>query len=345
MRRAIAALLILTVAPSALAQHRLRPLPENPNVLKPGPVQRPESSETVPPETFSAKNLPYINPPHETQELDIWAPMTTTYPGQKETVVPPRPLIVWIHGGGWIGGNKDHCPAVALVKDGFVVASINYRLSSEAKFPAQIEDCKAAIRWLRAHAKNYNIDVNHVGVWGASAGGHLAALLGTSGDVKDLEGGGDNLDQSSRVQAVCDWYGPTDLLQFTRQAIDAKLPNAQHAGDAESLLGRLFGGAPAQKADLAKSANPITYITKDDPPFLIMHGDQDQVVPLAQSQLLLDALKAASIDVSFEVVKGRGHGDLNVNGLDAFQQVREFFIKNLKPADGTAVSPNPPASK
>jgi acetyl esterase/lipase len=329
MRRALLVALLLAT-PVAVGQTRLSPPQPHTDGIRPGPTPRQETGETVPPDTFSAKNLPYVNPPKATQELDIFAPMTTTYPGQKKEDVPARPLIVFIHGGGWIGGNKDHCPAVNFCKDGFVVASINYRLSSEAPFPAQIEDCKAAIRWLRAHAKNYNIDVNRVGVWGASAGGHLAALVGTTGDIKDFDKG-DNLDQSSAVQAVCDWYGPTDLLQMIPQAEAAHSPEAKSYKDPHSILAKFLGGLPDAKPQVAKAANPITYISKSDPPFLIMHGDQDQLVPLGQSLLLLDGLKAAGIDATLEVVKGRGHGDLNVNGLDATNRVRQFFIDRLKP--------------
>ena len=155
--------------------------------------------------------------------------------------------------------------------------------------------------------------------------------MGTSADIQSLEGAGDNLDQPSRVQAVCDWYGPTDLLQIIQQSKVAHSPEAKNFEEPHSILAKLLGGLPDKKPDLAKAANPITYITKDDPPFLIMHGDQDQLVPLAQSQLLLDALKSAGIDATLEVIKGRGHGDLNVQGLDAFNMVRALFIKNLKP--------------
>ncbi len=130
----------------------------------------------------------------------------------------PTPLVIWIHGGGWEAGNKDNPPGLGLLKKGYALASINYRLSQEAKFPAQIEDCKAAIRFLRANAKKYNLDPDHFGVWGASAGGHLVALLGTTGGVKELEGDGPNKEESSAVQAVVDWFGPTDMLQMKAQA-------------------------------------------------------------------------------------------------------------------------------
>ena len=148
------------------------------------------------------RDLPYKRIGGETLTLDLYRP---------EKISGPLPVIIWIHGGGWNRGRKERCPAVALVDDGFAVASVDYRLSSVAPFPAQIQDCKAAVRWLRANASTYHLDPDNVGVWGNSAGGHLAALLGTSGGVSELEGDGDNMQYSSRVQAVCDVAGPVDL--------------------------------------------------------------------------------------------------------------------------------------
>jgi enterochelin esterase-like enzyme/dienelactone hydrolase len=216
-------------------------------------------------------------------------------------------------------GSKDLCPAVSFLRDGFAVASINYRFSQHAIFPAQIEDCKAAIRWLRANATTYNIDSSRIGVWGSSAGGHLAAMLGTTGDVKEFDVG-EHRDLSSRVQAVCDWFGPTDFTQMS------KFPsNIDHdaAGSPESLL---IGGPVQQNREKAARANPITYVTKDDAPFLIMHGDQDPLVPMNQSELLYDTLKKAGVDATFQSVKGAGHG---LNGLENNRMVYEFFAKHL----------------
>ena len=152
------------------------------------------------------RDLVYVGNGHERHKLDLFVP---------EKADGPLPLIIWVHGGGWQNGSKDGCPPLrdGYTERGYAVASINYRLSGHAVFPAQIEDCKAAIRWLRAHAKEYNLDPQRFGVWGSSAGGHLVALIGTSGDVKEFDVGA-NLDQSSRVQAVCDYYGPTDFTVF-----------------------------------------------------------------------------------------------------------------------------------
>ncbi|HUT34801.1 MAG TPA: alpha/beta hydrolase [Phycisphaerae bacterium] len=176
----------------------------------------------------------------------------------------PLPLVVWIHGGAWVAGSKDapHL-ALGLVSHGYVVASINYRLSFEAIFPAQIHDCKAAIRFLRANARKYSIDPDHIGVWGSSAGGHLAALVGTSGGVNVLEGNvGGNLDFSSRVQCAVDYFGPTDLLAFRGQQTTVGLdaPN--------SFLVRFVGGVVEEKNPLVAQANPIAYVSRDTPPVL-----------------------------------------------------------------------------
>jgi acetyl esterase/lipase len=249
------------------------------------------------------RDLSYVPDGHERHKLDLYLPKAKDQ--QPDVPASKRPLVIWIHGGAWRAGSKNGCPAGPLVERGFVVASINYRLSNHAVFPAQIHDCKAAIRWLRANADEYGIDAEKVGVWGSSAGGHLVALLGTSGDVKDLEGDLGNLDQSSRVQAVCDWFGPTDLLLMNQQAgefgtMDHDAPNSPES--------QLLGGTLQQVPDKAKRASPLTYVTSDDPPFLIVHGDQDPLVPWQQSQMLTDSLKAAKCKVTFTIVSGAGHG-------------------------------------
>jgi acetyl esterase/lipase len=243
---------------------------------------------------------------------------------------PPKdamPVVVWIHGGAWRAGNKDSGIGnlARFARRGYFCASIEYRLSQEAIFPAQIEDCKCALRFLRAKAKEYNLDPNRIGVWGSSAGGHLVALLGTSGDVKELEGKGGWQEFSSRVNAVCDFFGPTDFLKMKDfpSNIDRNSPNCPEA--------LLVGGSLEQNKDKAAKANPITYITKDDPPFLIMHGDKDPIVPFNQSELLHEALKKAGVDVTFHTVKDAGHG---FGGPEIQKMVDEFFDKHLKQSGG-----------
>ncbi|MBI3854907.1 MAG: alpha/beta hydrolase [Planctomycetes bacterium] len=233
----------------------------------------------------------------------------------------PLPVVVYVYGGGWKAGNRNAgiAPLTRLVEKGYIGASLEYRLSQEARFPAQIEDCKCAIRFLRAKAKEYGIDPERIGVWGPSAGGHLAALLGTSGDVKELEGSGGWQDQSSRVQAVVDWFGPTDFLQMGRNKIDHDAP-----GSPESSL---IGGPIQENKEKTAKANPISYVTKDDPPFLIMHGDKDDLVPLGQSELLHAALGKAGVESTLHVVKGAGHG---FGGPELYRMIEEFFDKHLR---------------
>ena len=230
------------------------------------------------------------------------------------------PAIVWVHGGWWRAGSALMRPELLtpLVEDDYVVAAIEYRLTPEAQFPAQIEDCKCAVRYLRANAARLGIDADYIGVWGSSAGGHLAALMGTAGDEAGFEGDGGWPGLSSRVQAVVDWYGPSDLLQ-----VDDAFASAHEA----SAL--LLGKPPAQDLDAAARVNPITHISDNCPPFLIMHGDEDQVVPLNQSQLLHEALEKAGIESELTVVAGKGHEPL---GDDALAKVYAFFNRHLRPA-------------
>lgn len=263
------------------------------------------------------RNLSYASGPGRANWVDVYLP--------QETVETPRPLVVWIHGGGWMMGDKSRCPATDLVRHGFLVASINYRLSEQEVFPAQIFDCKGAIRALRSHAEKYGIDPSRIGVWGASAGGHLAALLGTTGGVKQLEGNvGGNLDQSSKVEAVCDWFGPTDMSVIGQEA-DALNPYKLHPEVSPCAL--LFGGLAQVTAQKLAMANPIAFVKGGEPPFLIMHGDMDHLVPLAQSALLAAALRAHGDSCDFRVVPGAGHGR-GFGGQIAV--VERFFEKTLE---------------
>jgi acetyl esterase/lipase len=241
------------------------------------------------------------------------------------------PGLVWIHGGAWLEGNKEQGIELLLpfASQGYLCASIEYRLSYEAIFPAQIEDCKCAIRFLRAHAKEFHLNSDRIGVWGQSAGGHLAALLGTTDRVKELEGKGGWENFSSRVQAVCDWFGPTDFLRIN----DFPRKISHSPADAPEAL--LIGGLVEENREKAAKANPIAYITKDAPPFAIFHADDDFIVPLNQSQLLFEVLEQAGVEVSLEIVKGGGHGK-KFNSPLLLAKLENFFYHHLqlKEAEG-----------
>jgi len=273
--------------------------------------------QRVPDGVKAQRDIAYVEGGHERQRLDLFLP---------EKSEAPLPLIIWIHGGGWQAGSKDNCPALRFTERGYAVASIGYRLSGHAIFPAQIEDCKAAIRWLRAHAKEHNLDPKKFGVWGSSAGGHLVALVGTSGDVQQFDVGA-NLDQSSRVQAVCDYYGPTDFTQMDAHAL-AGAPFKHDAKDSPEA--KLIGGAVAENKDRAARVNPITYVSSDDPPFLIVHGDKDPLVPHHQSEILFDALKKSGVSAHFHTIHGAGHGGPGFAGKNIEEMVAAFFDERLK---------------
>jgi acetyl esterase/lipase len=222
-----------------------------------------------------------------------------------------------------MAGSKEQAQGIRLAGRGYAVATFNYRLSGVAAFPAQIEDCKAAVRWLRASAKKYNLDPDRFGAIGHSAGGHLASLLGTSAGVKEFEKG-DDLDFSSTVQAVCAMSGPTDFLQMDAHAPKGAMLKHDPANSPES---RLIGGAIQENKEKVAGANPITYVSKDSPPFLLIHGDADPVVPAHQAELLNEALRKAGVDVRLHLIKGGGHG---IGGKEVNEMIDEFFDKHLK---------------
>ena len=253
----------------------------------------------------------------------------------------PLPLIVWIHGGAWKGGNKENPRAHPLLSRGYAIASVQYRLSREAIFPAQIHDCKAAIRWLRANASTYNFDPNRIGAWGGSAGGHLVALLGTTGDTGDLEGDLGITDVSSRVQAVCDWFGPTDFLRMN------DVPGKIDHDAPDSPESKLVGAAIQDHPERVDRANPITYISPEDPPFLILHGSQDFTVLKNQSELLHTALQRAGVSSNLILIDDQGHGfrSSKRNPEDVLRHVEAFFDRELKQKTsewtGHAENPHP----
>lgn len=268
----------------------------------------------------SERNIPYADNGHRNQILDIYLPEA---PSDK-----PLPLLIWIHGGAWMAGSQANPPVLFLVNKGFAVASIQYRFSAHAIWPAQAHDCKAAIRFLRANAAKYNFDPDKFAVGGDSAGGHLAAFIGTSGGVSEIEGDLGHGNVSSRVQAVVDMFGPTDLTLLGQQSGPGSMIRHDAPDSPESLL---MGGPVQERQELAKTANPLTYIDKNDPPFLIMHGDKDPLVPLVQSIILTKALIDAGVsEVAMKTLHGAGHGGPQFYGRESQQLIEGFLVRNLK---------------
>ena len=250
-------------------------------------------------------------------KMDLYSPLK---PGG------PAPSIVFVHGGGWVAGTKSGTPGLStfleLNRRGYMVASIDYRLAPTYTFPSQIQDVKCAIRSLRANAAEYNIDPNRIGAWGASAGGHLVALLGTSDQSAGWDVGQFS-EQSSRVQAVVDMYGISDLTQ-----------NYIVGGD--KGLSRMVFGVSDQSSEVLRKASPVTYISPDDPPFLILHGDMDGVVPITQSQILQADLIAGGVKSTFVTVHNGGHGFGAIGGpisptyREIYQLIDGFFDQYLR---------------
>ncbi|HEY1375942.1 MAG TPA: alpha/beta hydrolase fold domain-containing protein, partial [Gemmataceae bacterium] len=246
--------------------------------------------------------------------LDLYLP--TKAPGR------PLPVVLWIHGGGWKNGSKETCPLTWLAAEGYAVASLDYRLIPWAKWPAQIDDCRDAVRWLRSNADKYGLDRNHVAAAGGSAGGHLAAVLGTA---RPPEGEA----VSSRVQAVLDLYGPADLLTMPANVPG---PGKTDADLAKANGAILLGGIVRDRPELAKQASAFHLATRSSAPFLILHGDKDPQVPLAQSERLAAMLTKLGVPNTLHIVRGGGHGGKAFDTPEVRASIEGFLGKYLQPA-------------
>jgi acetyl esterase/lipase len=272
----------------------------------------------LPEGTIVTKDIVYETVNGRELPLDLYIPAGAT---------EPLPLIIWIHGGAWKAGNKGAINScVNVLKHGYALASVEYRLSGEAIFPAAIEDCKAAVSFLRLHAKKYKLDPENFGVWGSSAGGHLVALLGTTNDVMDFDTHPVTKEASPTVQAVCNWFGPTDFLRMNDVAgrMDHNAPDSPES---------LFIGVPIQDhPEKVQLANPITYVSPSDPPMLLMHGDKDGLVIYNQSELLYAALQKAGVSSHlYKVVNGdHGFRGADESAEELFGRALAFFDKELK---------------
>lgn len=260
----------------------------------------------------SFKDIVYAKTEKRDLLLDIYLPEKTVSPY----------LVVWVHGGAWHSGSKEN-PPMGLVKLGCAMASVDYRLSIEAPMPAMVQDIKAAIRFLRGNAKKYGYRSDQIIIWGSSAGGHLAALVGTTNGNEKLEGNlGDYKNQSSDVSAVIDFYGPTNFMtilqQSTPHGVSVRAP----------ALALLLGKPVEQVPEFAKLTSPVYQVDPSDPPMFIAHGDQDVQVPVNQSLELKAAYEKNNVKVQLEIVSGAGHGNEDYY-TDAFMEKVDAFIKSV----------------
>ncbi|MCF6175846.1 MAG: alpha/beta hydrolase fold domain-containing protein [Victivallaceae bacterium] len=279
------------------------------DVNKDGYLDKPEllaakRMPKVPKGTEVYSNIVYANIDGKALKLDIYVPQNST----------ASPLLIWIHGGGWKTGSKEHVNRafISLTQHGFAVASIDYSLLGLPGMLKIIHECKGAVRFLRANAKKYGIDATKIGVGGGSAGGHLAMLLGTSGGIPELEGTiGGNLEQSSKVQAVVDLFGPSD---FT------------------AMSGIIKKRHKHQSSALAKLLSPATHVGWNDPPLLIYHGSDDRTVPVEQGVIIDRKYREAKLESTLHIIDGAGHGfkrnELPIDKLSA--EMNTFFTRYLK---------------
>lgn len=235
-----------------------------------------------------------------------------------------EPLIVWVHGGAWRSGSKKSMPLSKMIDEGYPIASVDYRLSTQAKFPAQVHDIKAAIRFLRGHGEQWRLSTKKIVVAGDSAGGHLAALVGVSNGNAELEGNvGIDQNQNSDVQGIISFYGAANLTTILKQStphgLEVRVP----------AIDLLLGGQPEAVPELARLASPVFHVDRHDPPLLLLHGDQDPQMPINQSLELLGAYKKVKAPVQLELVHGAGHGGAMFYDAERLAIVESFLRRNF----------------
>jgi acetyl esterase/lipase len=271
------------------------------------------------PGTKKIADLEYARSGADALRLDLYQPANPN----------GGPLLVWLHGGAWENGTKTAIPAavVGLAGRGYTIASVDFLPASAARFPGQVLEVKAAVRFLRAQARTYGYDATRIGILGASSGAHLAALVGTSNGEAELEGTlGEHLDQSSAVQAIVSYFGASNLTTI----LDQSTPFG--VGVRQPALVRLLGGLPSEVAPLAKLASPVFHVDSSDPPLLLLHGDQDRQMPINQSHELEGAYEKQGLDVDFIVVHDAGHGGDEFYAPAHLDRLVTFLDAELRPA-------------
>jgi acetyl esterase/lipase len=260
----------------------------------------------------------------EAQKLDLYLP---------SSVSDPCPVIIWLHPGGYTTGDKEWVVPILddILDRGYAVASMNYRLADEARFPAQIFDAKAAVRWTRANAATYNLNKEAIAAWGVSAGSTFAALLGTTANISELEDlSMGNPEEPSHVNAVVDLIGPMDFLQMNSQLLE--LGYQPLRDDVASGISMLLGGQLAECSEKCQAINPATYITSDCPPFYLQHGTADHLVPYLQSVNFARALADAigQENVTLNLIEGVDHFDSDHNSSENVNKALDFLDRYLK---------------
>jgi len=266
------------------------------------------ASTRVPEGVEVIRDLEYAQVKGLSLKLDLYRPATKPS--------APMPLVIWVHGGGWRNGSKANCPAAWLATQGYAVASLDFRLLPEHPWPAQIEDPIAALRWLRRESGKYGYDASRSAAMGGSSGGHVVALWGTL-----------SLPAEDKVKAVVDLYGPTDLLTMPPNVLSEKRTRADLAKANGALL---LGGIVMDQPDKAKAVSALHQVSKDDVPFLILHGTADPGVPVDQSERLHAALKAAGVESTLKLLPGAGHGGKEFDSPESRALIQGFLDRHLK---------------
>ena len=265
-------------------------------------------------EVKKVADLDYVGNGNPRQMLDLYLP---------EKIDEPVPVVIWIHGGAWRQGSKKNAGRVLRVAEGkYAVVSVGYRLTQEAQWPAQIHDCKAALRFVRANAKKYGLDANKIAVWGSSAGGHLVCLLGTTQNDEALDGKlGPYVGAKTSVNCVVNFFGPTDFVKMDSQG------SSMNHNAASSPEGQLLGGVVSELTQKAKEASAHYHVSKDDAAILTVHGTKDRLVPYVQGKAFDEALDKAGVRSVLLTVEGGGHG--NGFGPSVTEAVKTFLQRQL----------------
>ena len=312
--------------------------------IPPSPHPRFTVTSTLAPGVDASLDHPYAHASGRALHVDLYLPRDRR---------APAPLVVWLHSGGWRIGNRKRAPDLSrhFAARGFAMASIDYRLSREALFPAQLHDVRAAIRWLRVHAEQFGIEPDRIGLWGASAGGHLAALAAFGAHVDAPDAHVEHADVRVDVQALAIGYAPVDFLTMDAQreqgavAIDDPtaftLPAGARITDARSYESLLIGAPVCDRPDLARAASPIAHVRSHVPPTLIVHGTGDSAIPAAQSEQLYEALARCGNDVTLHLVHGFGHGFMERDDFDAGSP-RAVEVRRSRAGEAERVTDGPP---